>query len=268
MLIKIVVDNNTLVDQFYKGEPASSFYIEIDDLRILFDTGYSDIILSNAEKMGIDLSRLTHIVLSHGHNDHTNGLKYLDDAIQLSKVKIISHSGCFLPKTAGNQNIGAPFTHNELFEKTEYIPSDTPYFLSDNCVFLGEIPQKHEFEQRSPFGKVLKDGEWQDDYLTDDSAIALKTSKGLFLISSCSHSGICNALDYAKEVCKEEHVAGVLGGFHLLDVNERFEQTVNHLEQSKAEQIYPCHCISLLAKAKMMDKLPVCEVGVGLTIEI
>lgn len=268
MLVKIVVDNNTLVDQFYKGEPAASFYIEIDDLRILFDTGFSDIVLYNAEKMGIDLTKLTHIVLSHGHNDHTNGLKYLDEVIDLSKITIISHTGCFHPRKAGSQSIGAPFTEAELFEKTEYIPSDTPYFLSNHCVFLGEIPQKHSFEQRSPFGKVMREGEWQDDYLTDDSAIALKTSKGLFLISSCSHSGICNALDYAKEVCKEDHVAGVLGGFHLLDVNERFVQTVNHLESCQVDQIYPCHCISLLAKAKMMDKLPVHEVGVGLTIEI
>jgi 7,8-dihydropterin-6-yl-methyl-4-(beta-D-ribofuranosyl)aminobenzene 5'-phosphate synthase len=268
MLVKIVVDNNTLVDQFYKGEPAASFYIEIDDLRILLDTGYSDIVLSNAEKMGIDLSKLTHIVLSHGHNDHTNGLKYLDDTIQLSKVTIISHSGCFNSKMAGNQNIGAPFSKEEIENKTEYIPTDKPYFLSENCVFLGEIPQRNEFEQRSPLGKVMSDGKWEDDYLTDDSALALKTSKGLFLISSCSHGGICNTLDYAKEICKEDQVAGILGGFHLLDVNERFVQTLNHLENCHVDKVYPCHCISLLAKAKMMDKLPVHEVGVGLTIEI
>ena len=48
---------------------------DVDDIKILFDTGYSDIILGNAEEMGIDLGGVTHIVLSHGHDDHAHGLK-------------------------------------------------------------------------------------------------------------------------------------------------------------------------------------------------
>lgn len=268
MQIKIVVDNNTFVDQFFMGEPAACFYMEVDGLKVLLDTGYSDILLSNASKMGIDLSQITHIVLSHGHNDHSNGLTYLDQTIPLSNVKIISHPCCFNQKTAGNQYIGAPFSQEELRSKSDYIPSETPLFLSENCVFLGQIPQKNDFEIRSPFGRVNINGEWQDDYLLDDSAIALKTSKGLFLISSCSHSGICNVVEYAKEVCKEDRIAGILGGFHLFDVNERLTKTIDYLESCQVQRIYPCHCVSLLAKTKMMERLPVLETGVGLTIDL
>ena len=268
MQIKIVVDNNTFVDQFFMGEPAACFYMEVDGLKVLLDTGYSDILLSNASKMGIDLSQITHIVLSHGHNDHSNGLTYLDQTIPLSNVKIISHPCCFNQKTAGNQYIGAPFSQEEIRSKSDYIPSETPLFLSENCVFLGQIPQKNDFEIRSPFGRVNINGEWQDDYLLDDSAIALKTSKGLFLISSCSHSGICNVVEYAKEVCKEDRIAGILGGFHLFDVNERLTKTIDYLESCQVQRIYPCHCVSLLAKTKMMERLPVLETGVGLTIDL
>lgn len=268
MQIKIVVDNNTFVDQFFIGEPAACFYIEVDGLKILLDTGYSGILLSNASKMGIDLSQLTHIVLSHGHNDHSNGLTYLDNTIPLSDLKIISHPCCFNQKAAGNQYIGAPFSEEEIRIKSNYIPSETPLFLSENCVFLGQIPQKNDFEIRSPFGQVNMNGEWQDDYLLDDSAVALKTPKGLFLISSCSHSGICNVVEHAKEVCKEDRIAGILGGFHLFDVNERLTLTIDYLESCQIERIYPCHCVSLLAKTKMMERLPVLETGVGLTIDL
>lgn len=268
MQIKIVVDNNTFVDHFFMGEPASSFYLEVDGLKILLDTGYSDILLSNARKMGIDLFQLTHIVLSLGHNDHSNGLRYLDNTIPLSGLKVISHPGCFNQKTVGNQSIGAPFSEEEIRSKSNYIPSETPLFLSENCVFLGQIPQKNDFEIRSPFGRVNVNGEWQDDYLLDDSAVALKTPKGLFLISSCSHSGICNVVEYAKEVCKEDRIAGILGGFHLFDVNDRLTRTIEYLESCHVERIYPCHCVSLLAKAKMMERLPVFETGVGLTIDL
>jgi 7,8-dihydropterin-6-yl-methyl-4-(beta-D-ribofuranosyl)aminobenzene 5'-phosphate synthase len=268
MQIKIVVDNNTFVDQFFMGEPATSFYIEVDGLKILLDTGFSDILLSNASKMGIDLSQLTHIVLSHGHNDHSNGLKYLDNTIPLSNLKIISHPRCFNPKTAGNQYIGAPFSEEEIRNKSNYIPSETPLFLSENCVFLGEIPQKNDFEARSPFGLENVNGEWQDDYLLDDSAVALKTPEGLFIITSCSHSGVCNVVEYAKEVCNENRIAGILGGFHLFDVNERLTRTIDYLESCPVGKLYPCHCVSLLAKAKMMERLPIQETGVGLTIEL
>ena len=81
MKLTVLVDNNTYIDQYYLGEPAVSYYIEDEGARVLLDTGYSDIFLSNAEKMGIDLSRLTHIALSHGHNDHTGGLRFLLEPI-------------------------------------------------------------------------------------------------------------------------------------------------------------------------------------------
>ncbi len=77
MKLSVLVDNNTYIDQYYCGEPAVSYYIETENKRILFDAGYSDVFLSNAEKMGIDLRGLTHIVLSHGHNDHSGGLQFL-----------------------------------------------------------------------------------------------------------------------------------------------------------------------------------------------
>ncbi|MBQ1439018.1 MAG: MBL fold metallo-hydrolase [Solobacterium sp.] len=77
MKLTVLTDNNTIIDRYYLGEPALSFYLEDGDRRILFDTGYSDVFLRNAEALGIDLHAITDIVLSHGHNDHTGGLRYL-----------------------------------------------------------------------------------------------------------------------------------------------------------------------------------------------
>ena len=98
MKLTVLVDNNTFIDKYYYGEPAVSYYIEAGDKRLLFDAGYSDIFLQNAEKMGIDLSKLTHIVLSHGHNDHSNGLQFLTERVGIAGVELIAHPDCFLPK--------------------------------------------------------------------------------------------------------------------------------------------------------------------------
>jgi 7,8-dihydropterin-6-yl-methyl-4-(beta-D-ribofuranosyl)aminobenzene 5'-phosphate synthase len=43
MHLTVLVDNNTYIDEYYLAEPALSFYIEDDNTKILFDTGYSDV---------------------------------------------------------------------------------------------------------------------------------------------------------------------------------------------------------------------------------
>ena len=78
MLMKLVVlaDNNTYIDQYYLAEPALSIYIENGVKKYLFDTGYSDVYLKNAERLGIELESLDAVIISHGHNDHTGGFAF------------------------------------------------------------------------------------------------------------------------------------------------------------------------------------------------
>ncbi|MBO5003507.1 MBL fold metallo-hydrolase, partial [Methanocorpusculaceae archaeon] len=89
MKLTVLADNNTYIDKYYLGEPALSFYIEDGEERILFDCGYSDVFLRNAERMGIDLSNVDTVVLSHGHDDHTGGLSHLKTV--LSHARVIAH---------------------------------------------------------------------------------------------------------------------------------------------------------------------------------
>ena len=266
--IVILVDNNTLIDRYYLGEPAASYYIEAGDLRILFDTGYSDIFLANAKKLGVDLGKLTHIVLSHGHDDHTNGLRFLRDAFDLSGVPIIAHPDCFLPRRCGGLNTGSPYSPESAMQLFTCRPSAVPYELSPDCVFLGQIPRENDFECRNPIGERLYNCEWEEDFLLDDSALALRTEAGLFLVTGCSHSGICNILDYAKKVCHTDRIAGILGGFHLLDDAVRLKKTAHYLKQQHISRLYPCHCVSLESKIQLAAHLSISEVGSGTTLYV
>ena len=109
MKLTVLVDNNTYIDQYYCGEPAAAYYIEDGDRHILWDSGYSDIILRNAQALGIYLGQLTDIAISHGHDDHTRGLKALLAAYDLSTVTLTAHPLAFEPKrTAEGQLIGSP----------------------------------------------------------------------------------------------------------------------------------------------------------------
>ena len=150
----------------------------------------------------------------------------------------------------------------------DYRPSGEPVWLSERCVFLGEIPAAHDFEQRRPLGRVLLDEEEQPDLLTDDTALACKTPAGLFIVTGCSHSGICNIVSRAQAVCGETRIAGILGGFHLPKANSRVQKTAEFLAALHLRVLYPCHCVSLAAKLELAKVLPVQETGSGMCIEL
>ncbi len=268
MKLTVLMDNNTYIDQYYLGEPAVSYYIEEGDVRMLLDCGYSDAFLKNAEAMDIDLSSLTHIVFSHGHDDHTRGLQFLREAVNLTDVEIIAHPDCFFPREEDGLGFGSPYLAEEVAGFAKLHLSAEPVWMTEKLLYLGQIADRFDFEARKPIGRRQTGETWTDDYSYDDTALAYKTDEGLFIITGCSHSGICNIVEQAKALTGDDRIAGILGGFHLFDVDERLKQTIDYLESCNIRDFYPCHCVSLKAKAKMMEKLDVEEVGVGMQIEI
>ncbi len=267
MKLKVLVDNNTLVDRYYFGEPGVSYYMEDGDDRILFDTGYSDIYIKNATKMNIDLNKINKLIISHGHDDHTKGLKYFP--LENGDIELISHpnSFCYKEDSTGLY-IGSPLSKEELSKIYTLNLSQKPTLVSGNIIYLGEIPPLNDFEPRYSIGKSIIENEKVEDTLMDDSAIVYKSNKGLFIITGCSHSGICNIIEYAKKVCNDTRIYGVIGGFHLFEVDERLKATIQYFKENNIKLLYPCHCVSLKAKVEMAKELDIHEVGVGLEIEI
>ena len=266
MKLTVLVDNNTYIDRYYYGEPAVSYYLEDEDIKLLFDVGYSDIYLKNALAMGIDLSGIDKIAISHGHNDHTRGLLFLPEFKH--DVQIVAHPDTFKHKIYQGEDIGSPLSFDELKEKYTLRLSKEAIKLSNNITYLGEIPISQDFEQRYAIGECLSEDGYRKDTMLDDSAIVYKCDKGLFVITGCSHSGICNIIEYAKKVCCDKRIYGVIGGFHLFENDDRLQATIDYLDKNKIELLYPCHCVSLEAKIAMANKLKINEVGVGLVLEI
>lgn len=270
MRLTVLVDNNTINDKYYFGEPAVCYYIEDGNHKILFDVGYSDIFKKNARLMNINIDEIDSIVISHGHEDHSNGLKYYLDDARKRKIKLYSHPLAFNKKKLNSEMICSPYSYDLLNDYFNIRTSEKPINISKNIIFLGQIPTILDFEKRESMGNIKIDGVYKSDYLYDDSAIVYKGSKGIFIITGCSHSGICNIIEYAKKVCKTTKVIGVLGGFHLIKDDEKLNKTIEYFSKNKINNIYPCHCTSLLAKSRFISKLnkKVKEVGVGLKLNI
>lgn len=266
MKLKVLVDNNTYIDQYYCGEPAVSYYIEDEDTNLLLDVGYSDLFLKNSAALGIDLENISTIVVSHGHDDHTRGLKYYFEKSYKNKISILAHPDTFKEKKIGDLKICSPILQEELKKKCNLTLSKVPVKVSKNITFLGEIPQINSFEKRKTIGRQVVDGSSVDDYVMDDTALAYKNKDGIYIITGCSHSGICNIIEYAKQVCKDDRVLGVIGGFHLFQVNEQVKKTIHYLKENNVRELYPCHCTSFTVKSEIHKVLPVKEVGVGLEV--
>lgn len=266
MKLKVLEDNNTFIDMYYLGEPAVSYYIEDGKDKILFDVGYSDAFLKNAKLMNIDIDDVNRVVISHGHDDHTRGLKFFFD--KKRDIELVSHPNCFNYKEdPDGLYIGSPLSKDELFKVCKLNLSKEPVQVTDNIIYLGEIPVLNDFEQRYAIGKSIIDGNKIDDKVEDDSALVYKGNDGLFIITGCSHSGICNIIEYAKKVCNDDRILGVIGGFHLFKVDDRLNKTIKYLKNNNIKYLYPCHCVSLKAKIEMGKELDIQEVGVGLEIE-
>ncbi|QHQ62566.1 MBL fold metallo-hydrolase [Anaerocolumna sedimenticola] len=268
MKLTVLVDNNTYIDQYFLGEPAVSYYIEDGDEKILFDTGYSDVFIRNAKAISIDLDKLNKIVFSHGHNDHTGGFKILNNQYDLSQTMLISHPDAFREKIFDEEPIGFDLHEESVNQICNLSLSKLPVSISENIIFLGEIPAIYSFEERAAIGKQKTDDIYFDDYVFDDSALVYNGKNGIFIITGCSHSGICNIIEYAKQVCNNQKVLGVIGGFHLFDIDTRLKSTIQYFMDNDIADLYPCHCVSFHVKAEINRFIPIHEVGVGLTIII
>lgn len=266
MKITVLMDNNTYIDKYYLGEPAVSYYIEAEGKKILFDTGYSDAFIKNAETLGVELADVDIIALSHGHNDHTGGLRELVNIGFNKKPELVAHCDALLYKEADGLEIGCPISQDKIKEAMSIRFSSIPIKLTEKLIFLGEVPVLNDFEPRYCIGDTVRNSTKEKDFMLDDTALAYIGENGLYIITGCSHSGICNIISYAKKITGEGKIAGILGGFHLFDINDRTEKTIEYLAKEKIPMLYPCHCTSFNVRARLSNVANVAEVGVGLEL--
>lgn len=260
MIITILTEN--VAGGRFLAEHGLSYLIEIDGEKILFDTGHSNVFLKNAALLGIDIcNEVENVVLSHGHWDHGDGLKFIKNKV------LITHPGSFEKRFRKNDKspVGLGLTKAALQRKFKLTETKKPFQLTENLYFLGEIPRLNEFESKStPF--IFENGE--DDFVPDDTALAAIVNRELVIITGCSHSGICNICEYAKIVTGISKIKAVIGGFHLKLQNLQTFETIKYFKKNDIEKLYPSHCTELPALVKFHEVFGIDQVKTGMVIEI
>jgi len=239
MKLKIYVLTDNAASLTCKAEHGLSYLVVFDE-KVLFDTGQTNLFLENAHILEAPIQDTNYLILSHGHYDHGNGLKFIDN------MKLICHPDAFSKRYSGKENkyVGLDVDEVELSKRFTIQTSKEPVWLSEKMVFLGEIPRKINFEKNST--TFYLDGKIPDPIL-DDSGMAIVMKQGLFVISGCAHSGICNIIEHARNVTGVSKVFGIMGGFHLMMNNNQTQKTIDYLKTLSIEIVMPSHCTALPA---------------------
>jgi 7,8-dihydropterin-6-yl-methyl-4-(beta-D-ribofuranosyl)aminobenzene 5'-phosphate synthase len=247
------LSENTAGPRDLLAEWGVSFLIETGKEAILFDTGKTISTAHNIDNLGIKFSKISKIVLSHGHFDHTGGLRQVLRRIG-KDIEVIAHPDIWAPKYSHRKGekdryIGIPFQRQEL-ESLGAIFKLAPESVkvAENCITTGEVPMVTDYETIDSGLFVKTDSGWQPDKLLDDLSLIVDAEPGLVVVLGCAHRGVINTLHHARKLTGGKPIHAVLGGSHLVNASrERVQRTVADLKELDVQKMGLCHCTSLPA---------------------
>ena len=232
----VLLDNRTNNPAF-ETEHGLSILLETEKHSILLDTGASNMYIRNAERLGIDLSRVDYVFISHGHSDHAGGLKHFMAINKKAKVIVSPEaiSGRFFSKRGLLHSITTAWPE---IPQERLLPIEHSGSIGDDIYIIAHIPHIHPMPEGN---RHLFVQDTQGQYIQDDFRHELALYTDGLLFTGCAHSGLENIL----AACPLP-VNTVVGGFHLLD-NHESEAELTELSHRLADaypqtQFYTSHC--------------------------
>ena len=255
-----VLSENAVLYPRLEAEFGLSVYLEEGNTRLLFDAGERGACLRNAEKLGIDLRRVTAVAFSHNHRDHCGGFLRLAEQLP-PDVPIYAHSGFFIRKW-WDHRCDPP--QQETYSQTLELvgpPMEASWFfqqgltgfrcLADDCIqiaphvyLLGNFPVPGPEEAVHP-SSVMEgpDGRLVLDTFPEEQVCVVDTPAGLVVLTGCAHNGIRNILSTVERRFPERPIQAVFGGTHLVPPDpERIARTADYFRHSSITCAGVCHC--------------------------
>jgi 7,8-dihydropterin-6-yl-methyl-4-(beta-D-ribofuranosyl)aminobenzene 5'-phosphate synthase len=263
-------------------EISYSYGNTIKTNKFLFDTGVSkDGIVHNPDVLGIGLTDIETIILSHGHFDHISGLISILKRVE-KPIEIVVHPAAFLRRWLifpnGNKARMDFLNEEEILEaggivrkidKISFLPRNEnkprkrgKNIFNNRVIVTGEIPRVTKFEKGFPLQYKEEKDELDlvpDPLVNDDQALIMNIKdKGLIILTGCGHAGIINTIKYAKKVTGVRKIYSVIGGFHLSgqEYEELIPLTVAELKRENPRYIVPCHCTGWKAANRIINRMP------------
>jgi len=255
MKVTTLVENNLCCSQNeicreLKSQHGLSLYIESQGKKILFDTGKDDLFYRNAGILGVDISKVDYLVLSHAHYDHVGGL---DKFLEVNKTaKVIVSRGArgetYSKRLGFYKYIGIK---KELLEENidrfilvekEFKPDKNISFMMNTCYGGDPLKGNSHLYKKSGEGYTL------DDFSHELIMVVEEIKDQLIVFTGCSHGGILNMVKSVEDRYPNKKIVGLVGGFHLQNnitkkLAEPRERVINIGEKlMKIPHVYTGHC--------------------------
>lgn len=184
--IRVLLENHKGVgaDKSLKARPGLSLLVQAEFTSILFDTGPDGSFMQNALAMGIDLSDVSAVVLSHGHYDHCGGVPWLPD-----NSRIICHPDIARERYAAITFLGITRKIKKLSREVDYsryrmVYARDPLPIGENFIWSGEIP----VVAPDTYG-IFGGNDVEPDSILDEGVLIYPSAKGLVIITGAGIGG-------------------------------------------------------------------------------
>lgn len=236
-----------------KARHGLSLYIETQRHKLLFDVGPDGTLFHNAGKLGIDLSEIDTVILSHGHMDHGGAL---DRFLKLNaKAKVYVQRNAFEPHSYKALFLKLPVGLDRALASHPQVT-----LLDGDCKIDGELSLFTVTETnrcRSPINDVLYGPRGRDDFSHEQDLLI--TQERSALIMGCGHTGVVNIMDRVKS----RPPAVCVGGFHLYDPATKkaapealLDEMAHALGEYRDTRFYTCHCTGQKAFQYLARQMP------------
>ncbi|OAN42169.1 MBL fold metallo-hydrolase [Mycolicibacterium iranicum] len=234
---------------------------------ILFDAGMSPIpLVHNAKLLGIDLSEVDQVVLSHGHPDHFGGIYAALEHIGY-RVPVLVHPSAFTPRLIQRPEVTLQYFNKALTEHeltaagAAVVPLRDPLEIAPGVMTSGEVPTTLDFEEEVPVGRMsVRDGHVCADPIEDYMTLSINVKGlGLIVLDPCGHAGVVSAVDHALKLGEGAPLHGVLGGFHLGHAGitqAKVDRTVDELLTREPMWVSPMHCSGFRTQRAVAERMP------------
>ena len=260
--LKITTLSTMLADRGM-GEWGFSVLVEVDGHRILFDTGmHPETVLQNARDLGIDLSNVTDVVLSHHHGDHTGGLVALRQALSKQSPSAMSRihvaPGIFLSrrKPGSDEEANPTIAVKSAMEATGavFVVHGKPEEIFPGVWLTGPIPRPNPERYYGAPESIVTDGGLVTDSLPEDMSLLIDTDSGFVVVAGCGHAGTINTVDYARRILGAEPAYAIVGGLHLFAASDSaLAWTATRLRSAHLGYLLGAHCTGIEAVYRIRE---------------
>lgn len=247
--IQILCDNSIEGIDFL-GEHGFAAAVACDAGHYLFDTGQGQTLPHNAHQSGLQFDALDAVFLSHGHYDHTGGLRWVLE--QTGPIDVHAHPDVFSPHLALHaddpakppRNVGCPQSKEALEALGgRFVFHSTTAEIAPGLWFISGY-DRHPAQSPAD-GKLVRPGETGPvpDPIAEDASLLVPTASGPVLLLGCAHGGVLNILDHIRKHLGTKRLQAVLGGTHLMFFTPDHVQTViEALERFEVALVGVSHC--------------------------